>query len=447
MERTMHSGHPAQQGQRHPPQRVRPQEESRMIPRLSPMAFRNTGYTIKWRGYTIRGTVWPQMTVPLGSDASAPPRGSHWRTKELKRVLRSRNLGIDLLRSLSMLMVVVLHVLGQGGVLAAQAEMSVGYGVSWFVELLCYCAVDCFGLISGFVSFDRQFKLKKGISHWAQVAFYSVLITLLFKIFLPEAVGIRDILYAFFPALTQKYWYFTAYFGLMFFIPYLNALMGTISVAQAKTLLYTLLGVFSVLPVLINRDVFFARAGYSFLWVAILYLMGACIGKMGKSWELPGWKCLCGYLLCVTITFGSKLILKAVTTQLLGEARYENILVGYHSPTVVLSAVFLLLLFKELTVRSRGLKAVILFAAPLSFGVYLIHTHPLVWNHLLANRFAGYAALPVWACMAAVLATAAGIFLFCMAVDFFRSKLFRRLGPVVSPPVTRAVQALEKRKK
>ena len=31
----------------------------------------------------------------------------------------TRNLGVDLLRSLSMFMVVVLHVLGQGGILAA----------------------------------------------------------------------------------------------------------------------------------------------------------------------------------------------------------------------------------------------------------------------------------------------------------------------------------------
>ena len=65
---------------------------------------------------------------------------------------RSRNLGVDLLRSLSMLMVVVLHVLGQGGILAAlEAAPARGgsFALCWLLELACSCAVDCFGLISG----------------------------------------------------------------------------------------------------------------------------------------------------------------------------------------------------------------------------------------------------------------------------------------------------------
>lgn len=359
---------------------------------------------------------------------------------------KPRNIGIDLLRSLSMLMVVILHILGQGGILNSQAAFSPGYYVAWFMELLCFCAVNCFGLISGFVSFDRPFKLRNGISHWVQVAFYSVGITVLFMCFFPDTVGIRDILRSFLPVLTQKYWYFTAYFGLMFFIPYLNMMIQSISLAQTRALLFTLIIVFTAFPMLSTQDIFFVKAGYSFLWIAILYLIGACLGKIDGRWDLPWWKCLIGYMLCVSITLGGKLFFPIITTKLIGDARYENLLVSYASPTILLSAIFLLSLFKNLTIKNYIIKRSIQFVSPLAFGVYLIHTHPLVWNYLLSNRFSEYSTLPIWFFVPVVIFTAVGIFIFCATIDLFRLKLFGLLEPVafkVTKPLRRFLTTRE----
>ncbi len=46
-----------------------------------------------------------------------------------------RNSGIDLLKTVSMFMVVMLHVLGQGGVLKALPFASVQYFVARFIEI------------------------------------------------------------------------------------------------------------------------------------------------------------------------------------------------------------------------------------------------------------------------------------------------------------------------
>lgn len=62
-----------------------------------------------------------------------------------------RNYGIDFLRILSMLMVVFLHVLLQGGILGAAKPNSINYWTAWFLEIACYCAVNCFALTSGYV--------------------------------------------------------------------------------------------------------------------------------------------------------------------------------------------------------------------------------------------------------------------------------------------------------
>ena len=89
-----------------------------------------------------------------------------------------RNWGVDLLRILSMFMVVVLHVLGQGGILVAQVPFDYGWVLCWTLESACFCAVNCFGIISGYVSRAVTLSIRACFFRWAQVAFYSVLLTI-----------------------------------------------------------------------------------------------------------------------------------------------------------------------------------------------------------------------------------------------------------------------------
>ena len=44
---------------------------------------------------------------------------------------KQRNYGIDLLRMIAMLMVVILHILGKGGVLQAAPPLSIRYETAW----------------------------------------------------------------------------------------------------------------------------------------------------------------------------------------------------------------------------------------------------------------------------------------------------------------------------
>ena len=73
-----------------------------------------------------------------------------------KKFIDKRNYGIDALRLISMLGVVALHVLGRGGVLANAAGKK--YAVCWFLECLAFCAVNCYGIISGYVCYSEEKK-------------------------------------------------------------------------------------------------------------------------------------------------------------------------------------------------------------------------------------------------------------------------------------------------
>lgn len=115
------------------------------------------------------------------------------------------------------------------------------------------------------------------------------------------------------------------------------------------------------------------------------------------------------------------------TGGVLDEVRAGNYFINYRSPLVFLAAIFLLLFFANLKI-SPFLKKVIGFLSPMAFGVYLIHTHPLVFFDLLKDRFIEYAALP-WALeILAVLGTAAAIYLVCCLIDFVRYQLFKILN-------------------
>ena len=84
-----------------------------------------------------------------------------------------RNYGIELLRLVLMFMVCVLHTLGRGGILNESAGGSVQYNVFWFLEILSFCAVNGFALISGYTASDRPRKYEKIVEMWIQVFFYS----------------------------------------------------------------------------------------------------------------------------------------------------------------------------------------------------------------------------------------------------------------------------------
>ena len=90
-----------------------------------------------------------------------------------------RNYGIDLLRLVLMYMVCMLHTLGQGGVLSAYEAGTTEYKAFWFMEILAYCAVDGFAIISGYTTVNKPRKFEKLADMWFQALFYSFIVTVI----------------------------------------------------------------------------------------------------------------------------------------------------------------------------------------------------------------------------------------------------------------------------
>lgn len=339
---------------------------------------------------------------------------------------KERNFGIDALRILSMFMVVVLHIFNAGGVLAASGRFTSQYEVGWFVQNAAFCAVDVYALISGYVWVNAKYRYRNIIELWLQVIFYTVSITVLFSIFSPSSVSFKEWIKALFPVMFNQYWYFSSYFALFLFIPLLNIVIQKAEKKQLIIYLGIVLFFFGVIQTLFFSDAFGTNDGYSAIWLIILYLVGGYLGKYGICKNVKPIKFLIGYLITVFLTWFSKLCIELLTLHVLGEVRAGNYFISYRSPFIFLAAIFLLLFFANLKI-SPFCKKVIGFLSPMAFGVYLIHTHPLVFFGIVKDRFTEYAAFPWILEILAVLSTAALIYIACSLIDFIRLQLFKIL--------------------
>lgn len=340
--------------------------------------------------------------------------------------MREKNYGINALRMLSMFMVVILHILTQGGILNASDRFTGQYEAGWLLQTAAFCAVDVYALISGYVWINAKYRYRNLIELWLQVLFYTILITILFWRFVPNSLSAVDWLKAFFPVMLNQYWYFSSYVALFLFIPLLNVILEKMEKGKLKFSIGMILLFFSCAQTLFYSDVFGTNDGFSAIWLMILYIVGGYIRKYGPGKNVKATKYLVGYVVMIGLTWLSKLFIEILTLHILGEVRAGNYLISYKSPTILLAAICLVMFFERIHIPLFGEKMIRLFA-PMTFGVYLIHTHPLVFSYFMKDRFTKYVAFPWVVEILAVLGTAVCINLICYVIDFIRLELFKRL--------------------
>lgn len=338
----------------------------------------------------------------------------------------NRNMGIDLLRIISMEMVVFLHVLNRGGILASALPLSTNYKIAWGFETAAYCAVNCYGLISGYVGYCAKFRVSNLVLLWFRVVWYTLLISAIFEINTSGLVGIHGLFDAIFPASTEQYWYFTAYVGLFFFIPMLNMFINKASQKQLTGTIIACICLFSIFPTVFRRDIFYLNEGYSAFWLGILYLIGGYLAKYKVGTKCGDFCLVGGYCVSVFVSWFVKMIMDKKSIVVSGELPEKDLLITYLSPTILFAAIFLVLAFSRLELHDWQKKCISFFA-PLSFSVYLIHFNPLVKEYILQDRFADYALSSTPKFVLKLLIVVSVIFFGCLFIDIIREQYFKRI--------------------
>lgn len=339
-----------------------------------------------------------------------------------KEVTKQRNARIELLRILSMLMVIMLHCLSKSG--ALDYLYGANYFVYWGMEATCIIAVDLFVIISGFFMVESRFKSRKIVSIGVGgVWIYSVLFTLLSAYVGNTDLGKMDLIRMFFPLLTKKFWFVNSYLALYILSPFLNKLIHILCKKQLSLLAGIMIGLFSlrvtVFPITWAQD---STGGMGLLWFITLYVVAAWIRLYYQKNNKP-LKYVILYLLMVLVLVLSKWILLSVGVP----ESYSGKLYGYPSIVVLIEAVALFLAFLNAKPLYGTVGKYINFIAKHNFSAYIIHF--AMWGVIFTNILHVDKRLenPVVGILYSLISVVV-VYLFCIVVDIVKTKVFDFMG-------------------
>ena len=331
--------------------------------------------------------------------------------------MKERNTGLDALRLVCMALVVLYHMLTHGGLGAAAIGKEAHFTVC-LLQALSACAVDCFALLSGFAASGTSKRpLSRGALLWLSAAFWSVLLTAVFK-----TDGIRlvpALKRAATPVISQQYWYFTAFFPMLFFAPLAERAMESCSGQSLWAAAIAGFFLFCMLPAYAETDLFGTGNGYYTLWLLALYLAGGALRRWEAPSRLPAPLWILPAAVCCLLTASVKFRGDAPGTEFTAPLRYT-------APLTVLCAAALLLFFGNLRIPEGARKAISGLSRA-AFGVYLIHDHPAVRARFFEGRYAGLAEMPSWLLILRAAGHVFVVFLICLALEGLRLLLFRVL--------------------
>lgn len=344
---------------------------------------------------------------------------------KLSQVRQERSLGIDALRIISMLMVVTLHVLGAEGQFLAHTS-GASNRILWFFEAASYCAVDVYAIITGYVCVTQKTqKYSRLMNLVAQALVYSVGIQVVFEIFNHDSGSLERLLISFLPSEIGGYWYFVAYCGLFFLIPLLNKIVFNSSRRSMWKIMIGAFIIFSAAPYIFQEDFFRLSGGFSMTWLAVLYFFGAYLRLHGAPrLSLSG--ALFGFFVCACLSYltATAAPLAPKTIGYFELRKYLNGALSYTAPMVLLAAMFLVAAFMKYEPKRRAVKNIIKGLAPFTFGVYLIHLHPVIWDYCKENLHKILTGVPDAFAVPLIIAVIISIYLLCSLIDFVRTKIF-----------------------
>lgn len=290
---------------------------------------------------------------------------------------QKRMANLELLRCAAMMMVVVLHYLGKGNLLAELTgeRLSHAETAAWLLECFCIVAVNVYMFISGYFLGQSSFKLSRLIQLWLQIWVYSVgfgLAGALSGVMREADFDIHYLLTLVFPVSMGHYWFMTAYVYLYLLLPLAGMAVSRMTRQQLQVVVVLLLFTFcilkSVLPLRLEMD----EKGYDCLWYLCVFLAAVYVRRFGLPALERKWLCLGLYAGCCLLIFAGTMGLRQIYLRTGSLERMLKMFLEYNHILPFLASVGLFGFFRK--IRVEGKAAVIINKiAPYTLGVYLLH--------------------------------------------------------------------------
>ncbi len=356
-----------------------------------------------------------------------------------------RNSNIELLRIISMFMIVLSHYVVHGGI--DRTTLPIGPNRMLLeYSILGNIGVIIFILITGYYSVNNEkpFKLKRLISLIFQVFFYSALFYLVFVFMGLERFSMGGFVKNFLPVTFNMYWFVTVYIILYIFIPYINILLNKISREKHLRLVIILLVLFSIIPTFIPKSYW---GDNEIVQVFMYYIIGAYLGKYKDNYFSSKKHC---YSIMIMAAVSIMLlvlvfdILGANFSQLSALARNSAHWLNRES---IFSILFSIALFSAFANRRPFTNNFINSIASCVLGVYLISDNhfirKILWVNMLDNP--NYANSPILILHMA--GSVVVVFAVCAAIEFIRQKTLEKMYSIIYNSAEKKIISLIELKK
>lgn len=297
-----------------------------------------------------------------------------------------RQSGIELLRILSMLMIVAHHYVVHNGFDVLAAPLSIQ---KLFLQVVFAAngkvGVSIFFIISAWFFADKTTPVRLSFARvWRlerQLLFYSIGLLVVFTVAARTYLDLKTTIQSILPTLTGLWWYTTSYVVFLLILPILDQGLRAISTKQHSVLAVTMVVMWSILGMLpgVYLDMNGGAPGFVCLYVLVTYLKwnGAPLLESRKAAAL---------LLAVgaSVGYGSIAILDWATSVVgFGEEHTLYLMTSFLALPALSIAIGLFVLFRQLRFRSGLVNTV----ASATLGVYLIHEYPPVREYLWSDVF------------------------------------------------------------
>ena len=334
-----------------------------------------------------------------------------------------RNYGIDLLRIIAMFMVVILHCFTGGGLIDNCTFGTPESYVTWLMTIINYAGVNIFALISGYVAFYSEGKkvdYSRYFELWFEVVFYGILLNVVIGLVNPDYRLASNYISALMPVSGVMYWYFCAFTGLYVMKPLIDKGLSNLSEDVLKKFVVVLFLAFMLISTFSNAYVF--NLGYTAFWLIVLYIVGYGINKCKLLAKLNSIKLILIILSMIIVSFALMFIIPDAT---IGHMNFiKNMFVVYTSPTIIMYAVCMVVLFSRIKIGPKVGK-VISVVSPAAFAIYLVDCHPLFWDLIVKDAYMNLVNAGVGAILSSVFAFSIPLCIFVLMFDILRIRVFK----------------------
>ncbi len=339
---------------------------------------------------------------------------------------KERNYGLDVLRCVAMIMVVILHFLDKGGLLRAlsdEGSFTAKDVTAWLLEALCIVAVNLYMLMSGYLLYQGRFKLSRLLGLVGKVWLYSVMVGFIgIALGTPaEPVDTYFKLRLLFPISMNTYWFMTAYIFFYMLVPILGIAARAMTRTQMKVMLGCLIFFHVIIKSITPAQLTVDASGMDAMWYVVLFFASVYIRRFcsknvtevvqsngtvaersnvtdtgglnetlaehsnGLSGNSITYVLL--YVVAALLIFGEAMALRTVYIKTGSLSYILNISYAYNHVLVLLASILLFIAFLKAKIPS-GIGKVFAFLGKYSLGVYLLHENLSVryaWEPLLGS--------------------------------------------------------------